>query len=487
MKFLLDTNIFIPLEPGSASDLEPGTGPAAALLQTVLAGGHQVFVHPEIRTDIGRDKNPSRAELRRQLLEKYPLLPDPPSVSVQLKEAIGHSTPDSNDWVDDHLLAALEADCVDLLVTEDRGVRSKARRLGLLDRVVVVREATEILERLHDDPTDPPPAVQLSRAHVIRNDDPILHSFRESYPGFDEWLSKCKREHRFVWIIPGKDGNLAGFCLFKQETEGDLGLDGKIMKICSFKVSERHNGFRFGELLLKATFEHAFQNDYDWMFVTVFEEHSHLIELMEEFGFSRMTKQTELGEIILAKHLTGQNLPELGPLDFHIRCGPYNFEVNVDWYLVPIQPRFADILFPETTKQTSMFPGNLPFGNSIKKAYLCNSSIRTLKPGDVVAFYRSEDAQGIFAVGVVEHVLVSQDPTEVARAVARRTVYSMQEINNLCEKEVLAILFRQARLLGSPLDSATLTSEKVFSRAPQSIQRVKESGLPWLKRQFPQK
>ena len=54
MKFLLDTNIIIPLEPGSLGDVEAGTTLAMELASTANKGGVQLFVHPESKTDIRR-------------------------------------------------------------------------------------------------------------------------------------------------------------------------------------------------------------------------------------------------------------------------------------------------------------------------------------------------------------------------------------------------------------------------------------------------
>ncbi len=481
MKLLLDTNIFIPLEPGGSSDISPNSRDAALLSSAVLERGHQVFLHPAISADIQRDKDSERAGLRRKLARKYPSLPDPPSISEDLGLIIGKAKFGTNDWVDDLLLAALEADAVDLLVTEDKGIRRKARRLQLSERVVTLREAVEVLSGLQDRETLPPPAVELVRAHAIRQNDPILNSFRDDYPGFDRWFEKCRREHRLVWLIREIDESTAGFCLFKEEKDNKHDLKGKALKLCSFKVSGEHNGFRYGELLLKAALDYAFKNNYSWCFITLFEKQSHLSELLEDFGFSRLEHRTPLDELILAKPLKVQGGENLPALDFHVRYGPRHFRTDVPWHLVPIQPRFSDVLFPETTSQSSLFPGMHAFGNAVRKAYLCHSGNRSVEPGDVIAFYRSEERQGIIAYGVVERAFASNISTEIARAVVRRTVYSIEEIEQMCEREVLAILFRQARLLDAPLSPDTLQKAGVFSRPPQSIQNIQKEGIEWLK------
>jgi len=230
--------------------------------------------------------------------------------------------------------------------------------------------------------------------------------------------------------------------------------------------------------------EQAFTNEYSCAFVTVFEKHGALIELLEDFGFEIIENQTDLGERVLVKELTCPETSELAPLEFHIKYGPWHFRSNVSWYIVPIRPRYSDILFPETASQGSLFPGAGAYGNAIRKAYLCRSGNRSLAPGDVVAFYRSEASQGVIALGVVEKVIATSESAEISRAVARRTVYTDQEIQDMCESETLAILFRQVRPLETELTAARLLEAGVFRGPPQSVQQIQEKGIEWFKAQI---
>lgn len=481
MKLLLDTNIFIPLEPTAPEHLAPNTEMAATLLRLSQAGGHTLFLHPDARFDIDRDRNADRAELRRVLSTKYPQLPDPPPLTTELRNAFGSSRVGSNDWVDDKLVAALAADAVDFLVSEDKGVRKKARRLDRDGRVLTLDEAIRILGGTPS--VLAPPAVESVRAHALPKSDPIFASLREDYPGFDDWFARCCRQHRQSWKIDGGP-TLAAFCIVKDDDEQPrLDLGNRPLKLCSFKVAPEFNGFKYGELLLKTVFDHSYYNENSGVFVTVFEKHAELIELLEDFGFERADQRTDLGELVLAKKL----LPDStrSGLDYHVAVGPPRFDATRPWYIVPIQPRYSDVLFPETAETRSLFEGQYAFGNAIRKAYLCHSSCRRLLPGDVLAFYRTRRRQGLMAIGVVEDTLVSDDPTAVARSVARRTVYSSSEIRSLClGRTVLAIRFRQARLVMPVMGAAALRRAGVFRRAPQSIMRVGMEGTEWLIDQF---
>jgi hypothetical protein len=484
MRFLFDTNVLIPLEPTSTAETEPGTPNAVELVRLIQENGHQINVHAASRTDLMRDRNVNRRDFRLALLRKYPELPHPPIITSALTDLIGHSEPGTNDHCDDLLLAALKADAVDLLVTEDDGLQRKAKRAGLADRTLTVLGAIQVILDLSVKPFAPPPTVERTEAHTLDQTDPIFNDLRKDYPGFDEWLRMCKREHRPTWIIqnPLMEG-IAAFCIVNEERNPPEGLTGRILKVCTFKVSQRSLGFRYGELLLKTVFEHAFGNNYEWAYVTVFNHHPELIRLLEDFGFSRLDKKTSLGEHIYAKPVLAEaeGKETLSALDYHIRYGPRRFLVDEEAvYLVPIQPRYADRLFPETAVQL-LFHDDNPCGSAIRKAYLCHSQIKALPSGSVLVFYRSERIQGLIAVGIVEQTFRSRNREEVAREVAKRTVYSLEEISGMCEKEVLVILFRQAIILDSVVLEMTAIEHRIMKRAPQSVMKVRKEGLPWLR------
>src|SRR5215211_5757620 len=193
MKFLIDMNIVIPLEPTGRADLHANTATATALAQLAMAGGHQLYVHPAIGEDMARDKNSERRELREALLAKYPRLDHPPA-STNVDRVLGTPKRDSHDYVDHQLLAALYANAVDYLVTEDNDMMRKAKRLGIEQRVFTIAAATSLLRSLFDVSPPPPPAVTEARAYTLDASDPIFASFRVDYPGFDDWLARCQRD-----------------------------------------------------------------------------------------------------------------------------------------------------------------------------------------------------------------------------------------------------------------------------------------------------
>ena len=105
---------------------------------------------------------------------------------------------------------------------------------------------------------------------------------------------------------------------------------------------------------------------------------------------------------------------------------------------------------------------------------------RVLPPEQIVLFYRSQDASCIQAVGVVEGCLRSTSAEEIIRFVGQRTVYSLAEIEAMCAKETLAILFRYAKKIPS-VSLSELIENKALLGHPQQIVRIKQDANQWIR------
>ena len=215
MKFLIDTNVLIPLEPTDRSNMGVLTKITTELSRLAIEYQHQLYLHPEVITDISRDSDRTRLDARKVLVGKYPFLPDPPPVPNEVSKIIGEPTRGTNDWVDNQLLGALAADAVDFLVTEDKGLHQKAARIGLEDRTATIQEAISIIIDLSKTTPKPPPNVNSIKAYVLDVNNPLFGSLRNDYPGFDTWLQRCKLEHRQAWTIATPTEELAGVCINK--------------------------------------------------------------------------------------------------------------------------------------------------------------------------------------------------------------------------------------------------------------------------------
>ncbi|MEV1318750.1 GNAT family N-acetyltransferase [Micromonospora arborensis] len=494
LRFLIDTNVFIAVEPYSGAT-EPKLIPAARLVRLVAENSHRLFVHPATVDDLAEGKDATR--LAQQIAEfgKYSTLEESPITEALIAKA-GASPEGSNNHRDLRLLAALHAHAANYLITEDLGLTKRARRAGLADAVLSIAEAVALLESLLPREFEPPPQVERIAAYTLNPDQPIFTSLRSSYDGFDEWLAKVQADsdNRTCLIIPHGD-DYAALGLLKDETDCDYDFNQPVLKITTFKVGEDYSGAKYGELLLKAIFKIARHNRVATTYVEVFDQHSLLINLFEDFGFAQTEHRTSRGEFVLAKSFIPADAERLSDLEYHRRFGPPALRASRA-FLVPIEPKWHEQLFPDSplskvyTAVQPTLPGMSqrphPWGNALRKAYLTMSRIRKLRPGDALLFYRSRDTSAVDAVGVVEDTLRSQDPAEILTFVGRRTVYTPSDIATMCRSAPpLAILFRQDRFIDPAWQVGELNERKVVRGWPQSLTEVShEEGLKWVRSQL---
>lgn len=498
LRFLIDTNIFITAEPRDDGDVEPGAQAVVELLRRISEAGHAIEVHPAGLLDIDRDQDAGRRVARRIQQAKYPTLPSPPPIPDAWKATAAWADGD-NDHVDLQHLAALAAHAASFLITEDRKLHRRAAAFGLDDRVVTVTTGLALVRTLHDQPALPPPTVERVVAHSLDPNDPIFASLRHAYhPDFDAWFAKVREQRRTAFVIRGGNGLLAAVALVKVEPDGnDARLDGRVLKISTLKVGEDAVGSRRGELLLKALFTEAAKLRVDGLYLTVFaEDHPALVATISQFGFREMPGVTARREQIFGKRRAtsvgvAKGAPD-DPLAYHIEFGPPALHpTQGEVHIVPITPAYSTRLFPDASPEPQLFEP-APYGNALRKAYLSRSPTRQIQPGDILAFYESASGRrgtprGLFAIGVVERPMVSAEAEVIAEAVGTRTVYSMSEIQDLAHRgEILALIFRQDRVLETEIPLVDLTANGALNAHPQSITRVRGEGAAWLRRRVQQ-
>lgn len=489
----MDSNVAIKSDPLS-QDVEDDYDLALRFQRLAAEGIHRLLVHPSSLTDFARDPDTGRRDLRQRSFGRYTMLEAPPERGALQVSVLGEPPPNSNDAVDQDLLAALLGNAVSFLVTQDDGIHKKARRLGVEDRVLRLSDAIATIESLFVRFPQPPPSVQRCKAHELDLDDPIWESLRQDYPGFDTWLAGARQEQRHALVVGDDRAHRAAVCLLKDEPNGEYGIVGPLLKISTFKVSPDYNGNKYGELLLKAVFDQCATSHVVGIYVTVFDKHAELLDVFTAFGFTPIDERSSLGELVLHKRLTWseEEAAEVTALDFHVRFGPPALRVHgTRPHLIPIEPRWHRLLFPDAEpahlEEETLFSATQgvethPFGNALRKAYLCHANTRRLAPGDPLLFYRSADERAVFVIGVCETVTVSRDADEIAALVGRRTVYTYSQIQDqVRHADVLVVLFRQARVLRA--DPITLNDLRAAGAArgwPQTIQMLRPEGMEWL-------
>lgn len=443
LRFLLDTNILIPLQDSFIA-LKPNL---ANFVRLANQGGHQLLYHPASEADIRRDTDLARRKRTLVRLTQYTRLQAGPACPWN------NGATSVNDACDNEILYALESDAAHALVTEDQKLHAKARLRGLGERVFNIQSAEDWLSRLHEPTQVVLPNIQDVELHTLTAmlGDHFFDSLRGTYD-FDDWFREKAREGRKAWIYRTQDiGPPSAICIYTEQHDEVINDDGDYLpnsslKLCTFKVGEEVRGRKIGELFLRAAFMYATDQRCEHIFIHANPSgQEHLIALLEDFGFANAGVYQ--GDLVYVKqHPIDAPAMDIPPFEYVKRFYPhYRDDIGVQKFIVPIQPRYHRILFPDFESPGGALPVDHPqthVGNAIKLAYLCHALSNQVRSGDVILFYRSHDMKAITTMGIVEHFETSTSASDIARLVSRRTVYSQQDIVEMAERPTKVILFR---------------------------------------------
>ncbi len=483
MRFLLDTNILIPLEDSQV----PLVDSLANFVRMASEHGHQLVYHPASEVDIKRDPSLDRRAKTLQRLRQYTRLDACPPCPWNVPGT------GINDASDNEILYVLHCDAAHALVTEDRGIHDKAKARGLLGRVYTIQTAEDWLRRLYEKQLVQLPNVEEVELYSLTPNlgDVFFDSLRDSYKNFDMWFRDKAREGRRAWVTRESDGRLGAICIFahqdhEQITEDGRMLHGPSLKLSTFKVGPAIRGRKIGELFLKAAFRYATAHGLQEIFIHGdVDQHHFLFELLEDFGFSRVgTHPGSNGRdaVYLKEHPIEAPEVLLDPFEYLRQFFPhFRHDEAVVKFIVPIRSKYHRVLFPDYAAaeddQLALFKSENQTGNAIKLAYLCHAQTKIMSPGDVVLFYRSGDESAITSIGIVESYETLDDPDTVASRVKRRTVYSMEEIAKMVKQPTRVMLFRLVKHFQKPLGLEWLKRKHVTKGAPQSIMRISTAAF----------
>lgn len=480
MRALLDTNIIIESE---------GNVELSDSVQEFfrLSEKHKIerCVHKKSIDDISKDTDLVRKKITLSKLEKYPRLDfdrDPDKDYRRICEATGNI----HDLIDDYILFSIVRDAVDYLITEDKGIHSKALKLNVNDRVFTAKEFCDFIKAEYE-LRFPSSLPTIEKVKLVDLDlsDKIFGSLKEDYEDFEEWFKRKSREGREAWVsFFGRD--LSSICIFDPSNAAYKGE----MKICTFKIADFVQGIKLGELLLREAIRFACANKKETIYIEVRqdEDKEYLISWLGTFGFQRYGIKPEkdsggVKELIMFKEVTAVPEKKIGKKDIveiDLEHFPYFIKPPyVQAFFVPIRPEYAQILFPELELQREI-PGLerlAPCGRAIRKAYVCKTPTKEIHKGDLIFFYESERGKSIVASAFVEDVILSKKGEEILKFIGKRSVYSKEQIENEFEdgKSIItAVKFIYCE--GFPLEKRVslekLKSGKILSGAPQSFYNI---------------
>jgi hypothetical protein len=224
--------------------------------------GHNILIHPLSEAEIQNHDNEeirSKSQSKIATYAKLTFPPYPSSEDEEFNSRINGPADSDREQVDNALLYAVYNERVDLLITEDRAMHTKADYLGIADSVLTIEEGAEHFREQSED-LGSPDSIQKVTVGELNVDDPIFESLKAEYEEFEDWFSRVP--DRDAWVNWNRDGTLGAVLILKYNEVEELGerppLDPKPrLKINTLKVSERKRGSKAGELLISLAVREA--------------------------------------------------------------------------------------------------------------------------------------------------------------------------------------------------------------------------------------
>lgn len=438
MKVLLDTNIIIHREASKIYNLDIGQ-----LFNWLDKLRYSKYIHPLTVEELNRYKDHTTLSTMNIKIESYNLLKYPAPLGDKIKAVSKSIDNKSNDVNDTQILNEVFEDRVDILISEDKKIHTKAKLLGIENRVFKIQK---FLEKVNSENPALVSYKVLAVKKVDFNDvdinDPFFDSFRLDYKDFNKWFKKKNEEPCYVCY---SDKNLTAFLFIKIENEDENYSEispafskKKRLKIGTLKVSG--NGYKIGERFLKTIFDNANNYKVDEIYVTIFNkrpEQEQLIEMLEEWGFNyHGIKTTKNGDEKVYVRPFGKTFPV--NLENPKLTYPF-FSRETGKYIIKIEPVYHTELFPDsinTREDKAKYTENEPHRNRISKVYISHSQDRHLKSGDIILVYRMGEegtqkkyTSTITTICIVENVKNNfKSFDEFFDACNRRTMISKEDL-----------------------------------------------------------
>jgi len=431
MKVLLDTNIIIHREANRI--VQPDIG---QLFNWIDKLKYQKFIHPITVSEIERYKNSQVVDTFAIKLDSYNRLKHHLEFTDRVKEISDRFDVNENDINDTQLLNEIVIGRIDILISQDKKIHTKANELGIADKVFKIHTFLEKATSENPELVDYKIlAVKKADFAEVNIHDNFFDSFREDYDEFNDWFIK-KSDN--VCYVCYSDENLTAFLYIKVEKKDEdyseiqpMFEPKKRLKIGTLKVIS--NGYKIGERFLKIVFDNAIQYKVEEIYVTVFDkrpEQGQLIEMLKDWGFIEYgIKRTKNGDEIVLVRPFGKKIPvniKKPKLSF-----PF-FSRETRKYIIKIEHQYHTELFPDsinTREDETKYTENEPHRNRIGKVYISHSRDRHLQAGDIIIIYRMGETSPKKYSSTVTSICIVEDVIN--------NIKSFDEFYGICNRRTL--------------------------------------------------
>ena len=475
-RILLDTNMFIYLEDNHV--LEPNVAKLTKILFD--SSDYKIVIHPRTMDEANKIKNEELKLIFTSKISVYKQIENAPNAPEEFHNIVGYKN--ENDRIDNDLLYAVKQNCVSYLVTNDSGLQKKSEKIGLKNRVFSIQEAINKFKEQEEKNIFMPIFIEEEFLYQIQIEDSFFDSLREDYKDFDNWFKHKQEQHKRAFVTKNKNNKVTSFLMFKLEDKDEKYNEfdkpftpAKRLKIATFKVSE--TGKRIGETFIKIIVEVAKTEKVDEIYITVFPKHNFLIELLEQYGFKYYTHQnTENSKGSIKKeHIWVKDMKNKNYY-------PYVKYENQSIFIIPIQPDYHKLLFPEAIQEFQIgindYEGKNTASNAIKKAYISNTNMKKMKPKDILLFYASQDRKAITSLGIVDDVFNEfENVEELSNLVRKRTAYTEDELKDKVRTDSLVIMFKHYMCFSEDIDYSYLKENDIVNGYIQCPIEITKEGF----------
>ena len=238
--------------------------------------------------------------------------------------------------------------------------------------------------------------------------DSFFQSLRDDYQGFDDWFKGKSTQDAFVQY---DDNRIRGFLYLKVEENVVEDVLPKIyakriLKVGTFKIDA--HGTKMGEQFVKIIMDYAANENVDVCYVTIYERHTTLINLMQKYGFELYGTKGE------GEHKENVYLKQMNQVTGDINKDfPLINTTKSRKYLLSIYPKYHSVMFPDSilTTENKNIIKDVSYTNSIHKIYVCTMDhVEELRYGDIVILYRTaEEGRSAEYSAVATSICVVED------------------------------------------------------------------------------
>lgn len=228
--------------------------------------------------------------------------------------------------------------------------------------------------------------IRYAKFNSINLSDPFFNSLKEDYAEFSQWFLRKTNEKAFISM--NDNGFLQGFLYLKIEkgpiTDVSPPINSPlVLKIGTFKI-EAHNT-KLGERFVKKVFDFAIENQISSIYVTIFDQHIGLINLLSRYGFYQYaSKDTQNGcEGVYLKSF--ENLSNNVSLDYPV------IDITRNKWLLGVYERYHTALFPDSilNNEDCSIIKDVSHTNSIHKVYVGGAmDMPRIQSRDILVIYR---------------------------------------------------------------------------------------------------